>query len=211
MNKIFFTVILWFQLCVVTSQCHAEAMITTSDMKWIPSEPKELEKQKSYLRWKEEFGKISKKGGKRFVADNINIRHNQIDVDNDGTNEILVQDTTWYSRGYGMGLFQKEGRSWKLISQHLGAFIFVTKQNSALELLLINRWGTDYTSFSLKYKGGKYRLSKEQDCIIGFNRFWELNRSRQENLASKASGYRPEEDPPVPRWRPECIAGDKFP
>lgn len=208
-NKTVFSVLLLGLLYFPSSYSFASLIITTSDIEWTPAEPRRLEKQQAYKKWKKDFWILSKKEAKRLGISEHSLRHSEIDVDNDGVKEILVQDTTWYSGGFGIGLFQKKGHSWKLISQHRGAFVLINKYNQRLELLLIERSGLDYTSFAMKYNLGKYHLVKSSDCAIGFNRFWELNWSKQENLQSRRRDFQPEEDPPVPRPRPPCIAGEK--
>ena len=178
-----------FLLCVIlivsfNAQAKEKSWaITSADIKWIESEPKELLIAPDYKKWKKKYWIEPSELDGQFKS----IRYSYEDVTDDGVDEILLQDTTPYGGGYAFAVFQKKGNIWKMIAHDRGAFIFyIEGGNRIYTLVYYSRDAVDYYRTELNYKNGLYKVVKHglmsKDITMlamdFYDYFWSLNFSR---------------------------------
>ena len=188
------TFIALWSLCLITLCSHGAQEpsaqpkeITTADIKWVNGEPQEITDTAAYKRWVKDFGVIDARLAKELDYTNHSIRYVHMDVTNDGRNEVLVQEGSWAASGYAFAIFELQGKAWKTIVQHRGAFILSElTPKKPFEITLINKDGKDYERYDLKYAKEKYILKKKTAPYgdMSFEYFWKLNFTQSEQCRS---------------------------
>jgi hypothetical protein len=190
MNSIKNFAVLWM-LCLISTfsegtQAQANE-ITSVDIKWINGEPQEIVGAVAYKRWVKDFGVIDARLAKELDYTNHSIRYVYMDVTNDGRDEIVVQEGSWAASGFAFAIFELQGKAWKTIVQHRGAFILSELDpKKPYEITLIDKDGKDYERYDLKYTKDKYRLKKKTAPYedMSFEYFWHLNYTQSERCRS---------------------------
>jgi hypothetical protein len=153
--------------------------ITSATIEWKQREPQEIVGTAAYKRWVKDFGVIDARLAKELDYTNHSIRYVYMDVTNDGRDEIVVQEGQWAARGYAFAIFELQGKTWKTIAQHRGAFILRNiNEKKPYEITLIDK----DERYDLSYIKNKYKLKTKiapyED--MSYEYFWSLNHTKSE-------------------------------
>jgi hypothetical protein len=160
----------------------SENEVNSKDLVWIRSEPIELIQSEDYKKWLKNYEVVNEQSAKKLGYDSHNIRYALLDVTNDGVNEIVVQDATWFN-GYAFATFQQFGNKWRAIVTHRGGFVFKSYGSKPMRLTLYRKFNADYETYELIYTKEKYKVNSTKSLKYAPNfleEFSALNNSRAE-------------------------------
>ncbi len=168
--------------------------ITVKTIKWIKGQPKELANENSYKIFKKNYYiKYYDHTDKRVVEEAKNIQYGYMDITNDGKAEIFVRETTSASGGYIIAVFENKNKTWNLIFDGRGGYIFERNENKKpFNLVFYERLGVDHIRYEFKYHANKYKLFKKTEInnndLAFHDYFWDLNETEIEKC-EKYSAY----------------------
>ena len=160
----------------------SENEVGSKDLVWIRSEPIELIQSEDYKKWLKNYKVVNEQSAKKIGYDSHNIRYALLDVTNDGVNEIVVQDATWFN-GYAFATFQQFGNKWRAIVTHRGGFVFKSNGSKPMQLTLYRKIYADYEIYELIYTKEKYKVKSTKLMKYApyfLEEFSSLNNSKEE-------------------------------
>ena len=127
----------------------------------------------SYFQWPKEISNLDDEMQQVAVSDlPAEIRPDMMDIDppatatdalyidlnGDGTKELIVDDGTGGSGGHGYHIYQKFHGKWKTIAAFQGGITLAQKSGGYFQLIVRGRGGGGFTGRDLfRFVGGRYR------------------------------------------------------